>query len=370
MLSVRIKTRGISKLSEGVNPSPAAMEGQGGYNRNSQVQAGGVSPAIPMLERAAQAGSLPADPQPILIADYGCSEGRNSLAPMRAAIKILRDRVGPGRSIAVVHTDLPVNDFTVLFETLLSSPESYLRNDSAVYASAVGRSFYGQILPAKSVTVGWSSWAVQWLSRTPGIIPDHVHVSLTSDAAVRAIFLEQSRQDWENFLIARGRELRPGGALAVVTMALDDHGEFGYRPLSEAMYQTLVEMVNDGFISAQELRGMCIPTVGRSRADFLAPFAEGTFHGLRVEEAEVFYSPDPFWSDYQQNGNAQEFGGRWAGFSRASVFPTFARCLVDRNSPHTTEFVARLEAGMVARLAAEPEPMVIPLGRILLAKEG
>jgi hypothetical protein len=357
-------------LSVGVGPSPAAMEGQGGYNRNSQVQAGGASPTIPMLERAAREASLPAEPQPILIADYGCSEGRNSLAPMRAAITILRDRVGPGRSIAVEHTDLPGNDFTVLFETLLSSPESYLRNDSAVYASAVGRSFYDQILPAESVTVGWSSWAVQWLSRTPGTIPDHVHVSLTSDAAVRATFFEQSRQDWENFLIARGCELRPGGRLAVVTMALDDHGEFGYRPLSEAMYQTLVELVNDRFISAHELRAMCIPTVGRSRADFLAPFAGGAFHGLRVEEAEVFYGVDPFWPNYQLHGDAREFGRRWAGFSRASVFPTFARCLdVSRDSAHATEFVDRLETGMAARLAAEPEPMVIPLGRILLARE-
>jgi SAM dependent carboxyl methyltransferase len=355
-----------------VLPSAAAMEGQGRYNRNSQVQAGGASPALPMLERAVRAAMAPLEPQPIVIADYGSSQGHNSLAPLTAAIRILRQRVGHERAITVVHTDLPENDFTVLFQTLLNSPESYLRTDAAVWASAIGRSFYEQILPPGSVTVGWSSWAVQWLSRTPAIIPDHVHASFTRDAAARAAFFKQSAEDWQNFLIARGRELCPGGRLAVLTMAVDDHGDFGYGPLSDAMYATLVEMVDTGFISSQELRGMCIPTVGRSRADFLAPFGvDGLFGGLRMEELEVFYAEDRIWSDYEQHRNAEEFGARWAAFSRASTFQTFARCLEGgRTSPRAAAFVDRLETGMATRLAAKPEPMLIPLGRVLLAKEG
>jgi hypothetical protein len=75
--------------------------------------------------------------------------------------------VGLGWARSVVHTDLPGNDFSALFQTLADDPESYLRGDPAVFASAVGRSFYEQILPAGSVTLGWSSWAVQWLSRVP-----------------------------------------------------------------------------------------------------------------------------------------------------------------------------------------------------------
>jgi hypothetical protein len=348
------------------------MEGQGGYNRNSQVQAGGLSPALPMLERAVRAAAVPMESQPVVIADYGSSEGHNSLAPLAAAIRILRQRIGEDRAIAVVHTDLPENDFTVLFQTLRNSPESYLKNDAAVWASAVGRSFYEQILPPASVTVGWSSWAVQWLSRTPAIIPDHVHASFTKDAAARAAFSRQSAEDWQNFLVARGRELCPGGRLAVVAMAVDDQGDFGYGPLSNAMYATLVEMVDSGFISSQELRRMCIPTVGRSRADFLAPFGiDGLFRGLRVEEIEVFYAEDRIWSSYEQHRSAQEFGARWAAFSRASTFPTFARCLDGGyTSARAAEFIERMETGMAMRLAAKPEPMLIPLGRMLLAKEG
>jgi SAM dependent carboxyl methyltransferase len=355
-----------------VLPPAAAMEGQGGYNRNSRVQAGGLSASLPMFERAAWAAKVPAGSQPVLIADYGCSEGRNSLAPMRAAIGVLRERVGRDHAISVVHTDLPENDFTVLFQTLLSSPESYLGKDAAVWASAVGRSFYEQVLPSNSVTLGWSSWAVQWLSRTPAIIPDHVQASFSRDAGVRAAFAKQSAEDWRHFLVARGLELCPGGRLAVVAMAVDDQGEFGYTPLLHAMYETLLEMVDNGFISSQELRQMCIPTVGRRRLDFLAPFGvNGVFSGLRVEEIEIFFAEDHFWSEFQQHRSAQEFGARWAGFSRASVFPTLVRCLDGgRTGERAASFIDRLETGMAARLAAKPDPMLIPLGRVLVAKEG
>ena len=224
-----------------VTPSP--MEGQGGYNRSSQVQAAGLSPAVPMLQLAARTVALPAGSQPIVIADYGSSEGHNSLLPLGAAIAILRQRIGPDRAISVVHTDLPENDFSVLFETLNTDPNSYLRRDHAVFAAAVGRSFYEQILPAGSVTLAWSSWAVQWLSRAPGPIPDQVQVAFSQDASTRAAFSRQAAEDWQQFLTHRERELCPGGRLAVMTMAVDENGEFGYRPLLNAMYSALVDMV-------------------------------------------------------------------------------------------------------------------------------
>jgi SAM dependent carboxyl methyltransferase len=351
--------------------APAAMEGQGAYNRNSQVQAGGFSPAVPMFERAASTAAVPLEPQLMVIADYGCSQGHNSLAPLGAAIRVLRQRIGRDRAIMAVHTDLPENDFTALFQTLATSPESYPGKDAAVFPSAIGRSFYEQILPCNSVTVGWSSWAVQWLSRTPALIPDHVQSACSENAPTRDAFLRQAAEDWRRFLAARERELCPGGKLAILTMALDDAGDFGYRPVMHAMYAALVEMVDDGFLLAEELKRMAIPTVARSRTDFLAPFGvDGRFHGLRVEEIEIFFGQDLIWSDFEQHRDSHEFGARWTAFSRASVFPTLALGLDGgRKTARAAEFFQRLEIGMAARLAAKPEPVQIPLGRLLLGKE-
>jgi SAM dependent carboxyl methyltransferase len=166
--------------------TPAPMEGRGVYNRSSHVQAAGLSPAVPLLEQAARMVPLAADPQPVVIADYGSSEGHNSLGPLAAAISRLRERVGPERAISVVHTDLPENDFTALFRMLAADSNSYLCGDPAVFTSAIGRSFYEQILPANSVTLAWSSWAVQWLSRVPAPIPDQVQVAYSQDPAASA----------------------------------------------------------------------------------------------------------------------------------------------------------------------------------------
>src|SRR5262252_3277440 len=90
---------------------PAPMEKGGAYNRSSLVQASGLLPAVSLLETAARVVPLPAPPQVPVIADYGASEGRNSLKPIGLALARLRERVGNERALSVIHTDLPGNDF-------------------------------------------------------------------------------------------------------------------------------------------------------------------------------------------------------------------------------------------------------------------
>jgi len=352
--------------------TPAPMEGHGGYNRSSSVQAAGSSPTLPLFEQAAAAVPLSSSSEAIVIADYGSSEGHNSLAPLTAAISILRGRIGPERAISVVHTDLPGNDFCALFRTLDSNPGSYLRGDAAIFPSAVGRSFYQQILPSSSVSLGWTSWSVQWLSRLPGPIPDQVQVAYSRDAATRAAYAQQAAEDWRNFLTSRGAELRPGGRLVVLTMALRDDGDFGYRAAVETLYEALLDLVGDGMISSEEMGRMAIPTVARSRADLMAPFSENArFAGLSVGHLDIFEGEDRIWEDFQRDRDAHKFGARWAAFSRASVFPTLAEALdggLDDRQART--FMDKLEAANAARLAEKPEPMVIPLASMVLVKEG
>jgi hypothetical protein len=68
--------------------------------------------------------------------------------------------------------------------------------------------------------------------------------------------------------------------------------------------------------------------------------------------------------------DAAAFGARWAAFSRASVFPTLAAGLAGGvGDPRAAEFTRRREADMAARLAAAPQRVLIPLARLLLAKE-
>jgi S-adenosylmethionine-dependent carboxyl methyltransferase len=358
----------MSESSKFLQPAP--MEGKGAYNRSSSVQAVGSLPAVALLERAARAVALPSPPELVVIADYGSSEGHNSLVPMAAGISALRKRVGSERAIFVFHTDLPGNDFTAVFETLENHPDSYLRNDPAVFAAAVGRSYFEQILPASSVTLGWSAWAIQWLSRVPCAIPDQVQIAYSHDAAACSAFAEQAAEDWRRFLAMRSYELRPGAWLVVLTMAIDDSGDFGYRPVVDALYGTLVDMVDRGLIRKEEFRRMVIPTVGRTRAQFTEPFVKtGHFADLSLENFELFHGEDRIWTQFEASGDPHAFGAQWAVFCRASVFPTLATSLDEvPGETRSAKFMDQLEAGTASRLSAAPVRMTIPLAQMTLVK--
>jgi hypothetical protein len=344
------------------------------YTQSSRLQAAGLAPAIALFEQAAELVPLPASPQPIVVADYGAANGHNSLKPISAAIDVLRGRTRRDHAILVTHTDIPDNDFTALFQTLADDPDSYLQKDTACFSSAVGRSFYGQILPSRTVTLGWTSWATQWLSRIPRdaeLLDDHVHVAYSSNDAARAAYADQAARDWHDFVAFRGRELCPNGRLVVLTTAVGEDGELGYRPLLDALSAALVEQARSGALRPVELRRMAIPSFGRSEKDFRAPFApSGRFENLIIEHLEVFDAEDRFWTRFQSDGDATAFGAQWAAFARAALFPALAAGLEGgRQDPRTAEFVAHLEASVAAKLAAAPRPMRIPLAAIMLAKK-
>src|SRR3954454_23746332 len=154
-----------------------AMEGAGFYNRHSSAQAAGIDQMLALLEGAAN--QVVVGDETLVIADYGASQGRNSMAPMRVAIECVRARSGGDKPVLVFHTDLPSNDFTSLFKALKDDPNSYLTGSTDIFSAAVGRSFFDTILPPGQVHLGWNSWAVHWLSQKSADAPDHVSPTLS-----------------------------------------------------------------------------------------------------------------------------------------------------------------------------------------------
>jgi hypothetical protein len=60
-------------------PSHGVMEGRGAYNKYAKLPAGGAALALPLFERAASNVELDTSDLPVVIADYGSSQGKNSL---------------------------------------------------------------------------------------------------------------------------------------------------------------------------------------------------------------------------------------------------------------------------------------------------
>lgn len=136
-------------MAKKATPSRGVMESGGSYNQHAKVQADGGSLAFPFLEKAAACVTIANGTEPVVVADYGSSQGKNSLAPMRTSIRTLRARVGPDRPICVVHVDQPAKDFNTLFDVLHREPERYALEDANVFPSAIGRSFYEQVFPTE-----------------------------------------------------------------------------------------------------------------------------------------------------------------------------------------------------------------------------
>lgn len=328
----------------------------------------GMSSAIKLLEHAARTVPIPAPPQPIVVADYGAGTAHNSMQPISAAITALRGRTRPEHSILVTHTDTADNDFSTMFRMLDADPQSYLHKDSATFSSAIGRSFYSQILPSNSVHLGWSSWAVVRLGRVPMPVSDHVVAAYSADDRVRAAYARQSAHDWHEFIAFRGRELCPGGRLVVLTTALGDENDFGYRPLFECVVATLTELVTDGVVTADEAANMSLPIAGRRAADFTAPFApSGRFERLEIQHLELFDAEDPIFNAYLGDRNAGAFGTRWADFCRFTAFADLGAA-IEGPPDRLTTFYDRLHAGIAARLASAPQQMRIPTAAVVLEK--
>lgn len=329
----------------------AAMQGGGFYNRNSSHQAANLTSALPLFEEAAR--SVPIEGgEALTIVDYGSSQGRNSLRPMRAAIEALHARAGEQRPIEVVHTDLPSNDFASLFTMLSDDPESYLAGRPKVFASAIGRSYFEPILPPGRVHLGWSSNALHWMSRNPIDAPDHGWAVLSGSAAVREAVEKQLDDDWRKFLTARASELRDGAKLVCQFMGRgpDSHG---FDWMAGEMWRAVLEIGRDGLLTAEEQLHMTCPSAGRSVEAIEAPFADGLFAGLSLEHISVVAAPDPYWDAYSESGDAQRLGRAWADMMRAANGPSFAAGLAPgRDSgPVFDELFARL----AARVAAAPQ---------------
>jgi hypothetical protein len=344
------------------------MESGGSYNLHAKIPAGGANLALPFLEQAVRNVTLHGGDQPVIIADYGSSQGKNSLAPMRVAIKALRARIGPDRAILVVHIDQAANDFNTLFDVLYSDPERYSVNDPNVFPSAIGRSFYEKVLPPEHVHLGWSSYAAMWLSRIPMPIPDHF-IAVASTSAVREAFEQQAEDDWKSFLSLRANELRSGGRLVVVLPGIKEDGSIGLESLFNNANEALAEMVADGAISVEERAAIVLGVCPRRQSQLLAAFgSDRQFCGLTIEHCELSTLPDDAWADYKRDANRDLLATRQARFFRSVFAPSLASAIADEG--RRIVFPDRLEEKLKRRLADQPAPLHSFVQTIVLAKQG
>jgi len=306
--------------------NPPAMRGKGFYNENSRVQRTASAFALPLLVEAADTAPLPAGRELFMVADYGSSQGRNSLLPMRTVVERVRRR-DADVAIEVVHNDLPDNDFSALFRTVAASDQSYLAGATRTFSYAVGRSFFERIFPDEQVRVGWSAIAAHWLSRTVPSAPNHMWCPRNAGRH-SGVAAEQAAQDWRQFLEHRVHEMVAGARLIVVVAQADDLGQRGSDGYLNLLNHVLQTMVDEGILQAEEFARVSIATYFRTTEELRTPFERGGL-GEHLFLDHFLHEPmaDPLWSTYEADCDADSFARGYTGWLRAFSEPALLRAL-------------------------------------------
>ncbi len=344
-----------STISE--RQSQAHMLGHGFYNKHSQEQGMVNRYCLPLLADAVNTIDVEQTADHFRIADYGSAQGRNSLLPIKTAIAKVKLRWNPLPPITVIHTDLPTNDWTTLFQTVLTSTDSYLVGETNVFAFASGISVYSEIFPPNYIALGYSAIVEHWLSHKPTNITDHIWTARTIGKEHDA-WAARAKDDWYNFLRFRAVELIPSGRLVIVGSGADPEGNSGAEALLDLVNDILQSMVTKGELLADEYAQMAIPTYYRVEKEWREPFKDSEFiqgNPLRLLRYEEFALDDVYLAQYEQTGDAVAFAKEYAAFFLAAFEPSlFVSLREDRDDLNKQRISEIFSKQLQTALAQDP----------------
>jgi hypothetical protein len=275
--------------------------------------------------------------QPFVIADFGAADGGTSMDMMYRLVELIRKRE-PAREISIVYTDLPHNDFSTLFRLTQGLLGDQARAPLAQIPNLLifgsGTSFYRQVINTATLSFGFSATAMHWLSRRPCMIANHVQaVGAAPDE--REAFRAQALEDWESILLARARELRVGGRLALANFCIDEDGCYLGHTTGVDMFDSFARHWRDlftaGRISEAEYVNATFPQFYKSLEEFAAPFRDPASSvrkaGLRLEHISTLRTPCPYAEALRTHRDAASFAKAYVPTLRSWSETVFAGAL-------------------------------------------
>ncbi|MEP2704798.1 MAG: hypothetical protein ABJQ71_12505 [Roseibium sp.] len=359
------------------NATTTGMIGGGFYNANSEPQWMAIEAVLGWLKQAVT--DLPmGDKTPVTLADFGCSEGRNSIAVMSQALETLLPRTG--MPIQTIHSDLPTNDFSKLLQALRPDGKSVFGNDR-VYSSVVGGSMFDQLLPQQSVHVATTFNAIGFLSEMPvntlpGYILPNGPSALGQNGYVSdqdsATFSNLAKRDVASFLTARAHELVPGGKLLVQVFGGSEEGRT-CDGIYDLLNDAVLTFVEDGEISKETYERYYQPVYMRTENELTAAMTdpELALSQLFVLERSMTYEVVvPFVEQYKNDGKLTVYVEAYVDFFRAFTEAVLRNALP--TTPDREQLVERIftEAKDILGKAPERYPFRYVAVAMLLTRKG
>jgi len=311
-------------------PSLPGMRAGGFYDQHSTGQRASIESVFDWIDELLPGIPRPtAADRPFTLADYGCSEGGNSLRIVEHVAQQLQ-QAGTSVPLLAIFNDLATNNFNRLFENLAAGG-CLPAQQPGLYHLAVAGSFYGPLLPPCTVQFGLSFNSLVWLDQLPrAAVPDYIiypgehprraGVSVSREAV--AAFPAQARSDLTRFLHHRVAELTPGGKLLVCVPA-----RVGDRCVADGLYDVLhdacQDMVRQDALAEQAYRDFLMPVYFRRLDEMVDPVTADVelAKQLAIERAEIVYVDTPYVRDFEQSGDSNAYADALVGFLQAFSEP-------------------------------------------------
>jgi hypothetical protein len=298
----------------------------GFYDHHSEYQMRGALSHAELVRAAADRIAPDAARVAVVMADYGCAQGRVSNALIRVALERLRG-AHPEVPVFVYHNDLLTNDWPALIEHLRAE-DSYLRIEGGPITPLLSAvSFYEPVTPPRIVDLGLSFAAVQWLSG-PG--PAGCGTALYFDqleGAPRHAMAAKAHADWTRFLDLRADELAPGGRLVLDMMGVPEDGRAAGHDLWRHMRLICAGLSDEGRIDPDRLDRYVLPVYERSLDEVRRPFEEAVGRRLRLEDVALRAVGNPMADRFREDGDASAFARDFTAFVRAWSEPSLTEAL-------------------------------------------
>lgn len=229
----------------------------------------------------------------------------------------------------------------MLFKNMLGlgseTAASYLSEFDDVFVHACGIGFHRQLLPNASLDIGFSATAMHYVSEKPCEIENHVHMVGASGETLKA-YAARAKDDWNNILLARAAELRPGGRLVFMNFGIDEEGRYLGNTDGVNMFDTFHSlwkgMAVEGLITADEYCDASFSQFYRTKEEFCAPLLDENSRvseaGLKLISAHTGMVRCPYRSAFDQAGgkmSAREFAVSYIPTLRSWSETVFANAL-------------------------------------------
>ncbi len=268
-------------------PALTGMKGSGYYDQHSTLQLSAIRAFQDWAEDAVADLPLPDATRPVTVLDLGSSEGHNAIQLMGAIVAGLRRRTD--QPLQTIYSDLASNNFNRLFSSLEQARRAGLLAEG-VHPGAVGGSFYGPLLPPRTVHLATCFNALHWLDRLPAVLapvgvvyrrPHPPRPGLAVSPQATAAFQAQAEQDLEQFLECRARELVSGGKLLLAGPGDTDQVRIS-DGLCEVLTDACLDLVASGRLQREQYERLTIPAYFRTTAELLTPLRRGLSRARRV----------------------------------------------------------------------------------------